>query len=108
MSKYKQIREKAMQQNYPTVSPWITTGNTAKLIEFLKDAFDATEVEGSRFVSNDGTIAHAEARIGDSVILMFDAKTEWPAMQTLLRLYVSDADKTFHRAISAGAELVTN
>jgi PhnB protein len=94
-------------EGYPNVSPWITTGNTAKLIEFLKEAFDAQETEGSRFINDDGSIGHAEVRIGDSVILMFDAKPEWPTIQSLLRLYVVDADKAFQKAIDAGAEPVT-
>jgi PhnB protein len=94
-------------EGYPNVSPWITTGNTAKLIEFLKEAFDAQETQGSRYINDDGSIAHAEVRIGDSVILMFDAKPEWPTIQSLLRLYVVDADKAFHKAIAAGAAPVT-
>jgi PhnB protein len=98
---------KPVPDGYPNVSPWITTGNTGKLIEFLKEAFDAKEDESSRYLNEDGTIGHAEARIGDSVILMFDAKPEWPPMQSLLRLYVPDADSAYQRAIDAGAEPVT-
>jgi PhnB protein len=98
---------KPVPEGYPTVSPWITTGNTAKLIEFLKEAFGAHETEGSRSFSEDGNINHAEVRIGDSVILMFDAKPEWPTLQALLRIYVDDADEVFEKAIAAGAEPVT-
>lgn len=98
---------KPVPAGYPNVSPWITTGNTAKLIEFLKEAFDAEEAEGSRFVNEDGSIGHAEVRIGDSVILMFDAKPQWPTIQALLRLFVVDADNAYQKAIDAGAESVT-
>jgi uncharacterized glyoxalase superfamily protein PhnB len=55
----------------------------------------------------DGRTAHAEMRIGDGVVLMFDAAPDWPAAPALLRLYTADADKAFRRAVSAGAEAVT-
>ncbi|MED4783802.1 hypothetical protein [Brevibacillus choshinensis] len=40
-------------------------------------------MSGDRFddilvYNEDGTIGHAEVRIGDSVVMMFDAKEEWP------------------------------
>jgi PhnB protein len=98
---------KAVPDGYHSVSPWITTGNTARLIDFLKEAFNAKETEDTRFVNEDGSIGHAEVRIGDSVILMFDAKPEWPTIQSLLRLYVHNADEVFEKALKAGAEPVT-
>lgn len=92
---------------YPSVSPWIIAGNSAEVIEFLKSVFEATEAEGSRFINKDGSIGHAEVRIGDSVILLFDAKPEWPTLQAFLRVYVPDADAVFNKAIAAGSEPVT-
>ena len=55
----------------------------------------------------DGSIGHAEARIGDSVVLAFDAKDEWPDTPAFLRLYVPDGDATFRQALDAGATSVT-
>lgn len=94
-------------EGYHTVSPWIISGNSARVIDFMTEVFDAEEVEGSRFINPDGTIGHAEVRIGDSVILLFDAKPEWPALQSFLRVYVPDADSAFTRAIQAGGAVVT-
>jgi PhnB protein len=49
------------------------------LIDFLKHAFDAKEIE--RMSMPDGSIGHAEVRIDDSVIMMGDAREEmWKAM----------------------------
>lgn len=39
-----------------------------KLIEFLKNAFDAKEVE--HMLMPDGSIGHPEVRIDDSVVMM--------------------------------------
>jgi hypothetical protein len=53
-----------------------------------------------------GAIGHAEARIGDSIIMMFDSP--FPvATPGLLRLYVEDGDAVFRRAVAAGATSVT-
>ncbi len=91
-------------EGYGTVTPWIVTNDTRRLIEFIKAAFDAevlgvVEVEG-------GAIGHAEARIGDSIIMMFDSP--FPvATPGLLRLYVEGADAVLQRAVTAGATPVT-
>ncbi|MCD6059683.1 MAG: Glyoxalase/bleomycin resistance protein/dioxygenase [Thermomicrobiales bacterium] len=58
-------------------------------------------------VGEDGSIGHAEVRIGDSVVMMFDAKPHWPDTPAFLRLYVADGDAVFQRALRAGATQVT-
>ncbi|WP_152397951.1 VOC family protein [Paenibacillus cellulositrophicus] len=88
-----------------TVTPWITTQSTERLISFLIDAFDAQEL--GRVYNPDGAIGHAEVRIGDSKILMFDAAPEWPPFPSLIRLYVNDSDAMYARAIKAGAVSMT-
>lgn len=94
-------------EGYGTVTPWVISRDTARLLDFVTQAFDATEL--ARVPNDDGTIGHAEARIGDSVVMMFDARPDWPDTPThaYLRLYVADGDATFRRAIAAGATAVT-
>jgi len=60
-----------------------------------------------RVADEHGAIGHAEFRIGDSVVLAFDAKPDWPNTPAFLRVYVPDGDATFARAIRAGAAAVT-
>ncbi len=58
---------------------WITsiiTKDSAQLIDFIKEAFNG--YDDVRVQNEDGTIDHAEIRIGDSVVMMFDAREEWP------------------------------
>ena len=90
---------------YGTVTPWIISGDTARLIEFTVAAFGAREL--GRVPGPDGRIGHAEVRIGDSVVMMFDAWDGWPDTTAFLRLYVPDADAVYHRALAAGATPVT-
>jgi uncharacterized glyoxalase superfamily protein PhnB len=55
----------------------------------------------------DGTIGHAEVRIGDSVVMAFDARPEWPDTPSFLSVYVADADEVVARAVRAGATVIT-
>lgn len=90
---------------YSTVSPWLITHDTSALFEFLSAAFGAQEID--RVVGEDGSIGHAETRIGDSVILAFDSRPQWPRTPSYLRLYTHDADAAYHAALAAGATPVS-
>ena len=90
---------------YTAVTPWVISRDTARLITFVKQAFDADEI--ARVPNEDGTIGHAEVRIGDSIVMMFDARPEWSDTPAFLRLYVADGDAVFQRALDAGATAVT-
>lgn len=93
---------------YHAVSPSLTCRNAAKAIDFYKRAFDAKEL--MRIPSPDGKIAHAELKIGDSIVFLSD---ELPGMASApvdsadsglsLFLYVTDADSVYQNAIAAGA-----
>jgi PhnB protein len=91
-------------EGYGTVTPWVVTKDTRRLLEFIRDAFDAEEL--ARVEVEGGAIGHAEARIGDSTITMFDSPFPM-ATPGLLRLYVEDGDAVFRRAVAAGATPVT-
>jgi PhnB protein len=86
---------------YHTVTPYLTVRGADTLLEFVKAAFDAEEL--SRQSREDGSIAHAEARIGDSVVMIGEANEQWPPMPSTVNLYVDDCDVTYRRALEAGA-----
>ena len=92
-------------EGYSSVCPWVITRDTDAMIKFATAAFDAAEI--ARVVDEQGVIGHAEFRIGDTILLAFDAKPDWPDTPAFLRLYVADADETFRRAVAAGATPVT-
>ena len=96
---------RAVPEGYHAVTPWIISRDTAGLIEFVGRAFGAEEI--ARVHNEDGSIGHAEFRIGDSVVMAFDATEEWPDTPGFLRLYVEDADEVHRRALEAGATSVT-
>ncbi|SFB59793.1 Uncharacterized conserved protein PhnB, glyoxalase superfamily [Amycolatopsis marina] len=92
-------------EGYNTVTPWLISQDTVGLIDYVKEAFDAEEL--GRVTGEDGRIGHAEVRIGDSVVMMFDAPPNWPATPGFLRLYVEDADAVQRHAVEAGGTEVT-
>lgn len=98
------MSEKIVPEGYNTVMPYIMVKDVAKLLDFLKVVFDAVEME--RMSMPDGSVGHAEARIGDSVLMMGGAREEWPESPAGLYIYVSDTDATYNKAIAAGAESV--
>jgi uncharacterized glyoxalase superfamily protein PhnB len=92
---------KPIPEGYHTVTPYLTIQGAAKLIDFLKRAFEAQETE--RITQPDGAIGHAEVRIGDSVVMMTDAGGERKPMPSGIYLYVNDTDAVYKRALQAGA-----
>jgi PhnB protein len=96
---------RATPAGYHTVTPFVIAKGAARFLEFMKDAFGAEEM--GRVVGQDGTIGHAETRIGDSVVMTFDSKEGWPETPAFLRLYVDDCDAVYRDALRAGASSVT-
>jgi len=92
---------KPIPDGYHTVTPYLVVQRAAKLIDFLKQAFEAKEIEC--MTQPDGTIRHAEVRIGDSVVMVSEAKDEWKPMPSGIYLYVNDTDAVYKRALQAGA-----
>ena len=90
---------------YTTVASWVVTTDTGALLDFITTAFDGVEL--GRVPLEDGSIGHAEIRVGDTVVLAFDQRADWPAMPSLLRVFVPDADAAFAAALTAGARAVT-
>ena len=98
-------RGPGVPEGYSSISPWVISRDTGALIAFATAAFEAEEI--ARVADEHGAIGHAEFRIGDSVVLAFDARPDWPDTPAFLRLYVADGDASFARAIDAGATSVT-
>jgi len=93
---------KAIPDEYHSVQPYLIVKGAAKLIDFMKQAFGATEK--MRMGGPDGTIGHAEVQIGDSVVMLADANEMFPAMPATLLVYVEDCDAVYKRALAAGAK----
>jgi PhnB protein len=93
---------KPIPEGFHTVTPFITVHGAANFIEFLKSAFNAEEIHSYKLP--DGTVMHAEIRIGNSPIMLAEASEQFKAMPCMLHLYVNDTDTIYNQAIQAGAK----
>jgi len=95
---------KPIPEGYHTITPCSCVQGAAKLIEFVKQVFDAAEIE--RMENTDGTVKHAEVKIGDSMMMIAESSEKWKPMPGAFYLYVSDADAIYKRALQNGATLL--
>lgn len=91
-------------REYGTVTPYLTVPGVARLIEFLREAFDATE--RMRLTRPDGSVMHAEVEIGESIVMMGEPTDPGGAKPGQIYLRVADADASYARALAAGATSV--
>jgi len=87
--------------DHNTVSPYLVVHGVPGLLEFVRHTFGAQELH--RSATPDGRVRHAEARIGDTVIMMGEATAEFPVRTAMLHVYVPDADAVYRKAMEAGA-----
>ena len=99
---------KAVPKGFRTANIALTISGCAKAIEFYKKAFNAKEL--MRMAMPDGGVAHAELKIGNTILMVND---EFPPMAVSPKtiggsgsravLYVRNCDRVFKRAVKAGA-----
>jgi uncharacterized glyoxalase superfamily protein PhnB len=90
-----------MPPGFHTVTPYLVVRGVAKTIEFAKKAFGA-ELNGEAIKRPDGSIMHADLKIGDSIVMLSDADAQHQPMQSMLYIYVPNVDAVYQRAITAG------
>jgi PhnB protein len=92
---------KPIPDGYHTLTPYLIVADAAQQIEFLRKAFGAREHEMLR--EPDGTVMHADVLIGDSHVMLGQAKGAWKPMQASIYMYVDDCDAAYRSALAAGA-----
>jgi PhnB protein len=100
---------KAIPDGYHSATPYLIVKGAADAIAFYRRAFGAVEL--FRMPNPEGKVAHAEIRIGDSVIMLADEHHEggYRSPRSLggspvsIMLYLEDVDAVFARALEAGA-----
>lgn len=98
---------KEIPEGYSAVTPWVISPDSNRLIKFMKSAFGAEEISNSRMTDGNGRITHVEVRVGDSVVMLFDAGKDWPATPAFIRLFVDDCESSYQKALKAGGRSVT-
>lgn len=96
---------KPIPDGYHAVTPFLVVADVSKQIEFMEKAFDAKVLY--RMDTPKGT-THAELKIRDSILMLgqLDPTRNETPTNTMMYLYVEDADKAFNQAVKAGATSV--
>ncbi|AOT07342.1 VOC family protein [Pseudoalteromonas luteoviolacea] len=101
---------KAIPQGYHAITPYLIVQGAGEAIQFYQKVFSASLVMQLNMA--DGSIAHAELKVGDSHIMISD---ECPDMHfkgpkqlggtaVSLMHYVEDVDFVFSQALAMGAK----
>lgn len=85
---------------YNSVSPYLVVVGAQELMDFLSAVFDARVTR--RYENPDGSIMHAEMMLDDSIVMLGDSSSDYPANNLLIHVYVPDVDEVFRRALAAG------
>ncbi len=96
---------------YHSIIPSLPIRDAAAAIDFYRRAFGAVDTVRLDMPGS-GQIAHAEIRIGDSIIMLGEESHDWDCLSPLsvggpstrLMIYVPDVDATFAQALNAGAK----
>src|SRR5215472_9069429 len=96
---------------FRTVTPYLAINGASAAIDWYKKAFNAKEL--TRQTVPDGSIMHARIRIGDSIVMLSDARLDGPVKSpdvlgnspVTLHVYVPNVDKIWQQAVDAGAKV---
>jgi PhnB protein len=104
-------KTQAIPEGHHTVTPSLFVAGAAKAIDFYKKALGAEEL--MRFPAPDGSIMHAELKIGDSIIMLGDEMPDQGGGRgpksiggtpVSFFVYGEDVDAAWKRAVDAGAK----
>jgi PhnB protein len=96
---------KPIPDGFHTVTPYLTVRGAPEVIEFLKKAFGA-ELADEPITRPDGTIMHAQVKIGDSRIMIGEENDMAKATPSSLYLYVPNVDSVYQLAVKAGGATI--
>ena len=84
------------------MTPYLLVDSVPSLLEYLQKAFAAKVV--NRATNEAGIVNHAQVKVGNSMVMMGQAQAEYPAMPTMLYVYVDNVDEAYQQALAAGGE----
>jgi uncharacterized glyoxalase superfamily protein PhnB len=99
------MQVKPIPEGFHSVTPYLTVRGVDKVIEFLRQAFNA-EVSHAPIKRPDGKIMHAQVKIGDSCVMLGEESEQAKATTSTLYLYVPDVDRVYQQAVKAGGKSV--
>ena len=87
-------KAKPIPDGFHTVTPYLIVDGAAKVISFMQQALGA-KYHDEPTLRPDGTVMHAQLRIGDSIVMISDASAHAKATPVMLYLYVPNVDAAY-------------
>ncbi len=75
-------------EGYNVLSPYCIVDDPDTFVRFLETVFQAKSIR--KMKHSDGSLAHQELFIEDSILMLSRATPEFPAKQYMLHVYVPD------------------
>ena len=91
-----------MSDAYRTLTPYLVVADADAELRFLAAAFRGEEQTCQR--TPDGSVMHAEIRVGDSLVMLGQANAGWKAIPAALYVWIANVDEVYARALAAGAQ----
>ncbi|MEM9648354.1 MAG: VOC family protein [Bacteroidota bacterium] len=89
-------------KGFSTVNSYLFVSDPLKEIAFLKTAFHAKEINRTNMPNGD--VANCILQIGNSCLMISQARGEFEGMRTSFYLFVNDVDSMYKHALDNGAE----
>lgn len=89
-------------EGFSSVNSYLFVSNPLELIEFLKKALFAIEINRS-IDPGTGDIGNCILKIGDSCLMISQARDQYVEMRTAHYLFVDDVDELYRHALEHGA-----
>jgi PhnB protein len=96
---------KAIPEGHHSVTPYLVVVGADKMISFLEQGLGGKCIE--RHPGPNGATAHAEVKIGDTIVMLGESSERAKASPATLYHYVTNVDETHRRAVVAGAKVLT-
>jgi len=84
------------------LNTYFSVKDAGRFLDFLEKAMGAEVLQ--KEASSNGTIQHAKARIGDTVVELSEGRAPWGPRAAAHHYYVENCDAVFARALANGCQ----
>ena len=84
------------------MTPYFTVSSANLFIEFMSVVFGTVTIK--RDYGDDGSFRHARLQLGESMIMLNEANSDYEVNKSQMHVYVTDVEKTYELALTNNAK----
>ena len=92
------------RSGFHSITPYLMVDDVLSLIRFIEAVFDGTTLSLKN--RKDGSVMHAEMKLGDSMIMLGEPMEGYDLTPGSLYIYVEDCDSVYKKALSLDVEVI--